>query len=257
MGFEYTSGGDPLRSLMLLWRRSVKQGRSGLTLDGIVEAAVALADTEGLEALSMRRVAERLGTGAMSLYTHVPSKSELIDLMVDTALGELYAGAAPAEKHRLDWKNAVRYIAEENRRLFERHPWMLSLAQSRPEFGPNMLRKYELELVPLDGIGLRDIEMDSCLALVLGHTEAVARSRYHAQETKRKSGMSDLEWWEKIAPLLERMLDYSPYPVSSRVGTAAGTEFQAVSDPEHQFRFGLERIIDGIEMLIGKNRGGT
>src|SRR5688500_7903620 len=90
MTLEMSGAGDPARSLPLLWRTaSARAGRSGLSVDRIVSAAIELADTDGIGALSMRRVAERLSVGAMSLYTHVPGKAELIDLMLDTVFGEV------------------------------------------------------------------------------------------------------------------------------------------------------------------------
>src|ERR687893_1769658 len=89
MTTEFTGTGDPARSIALLWREPGRAGRSGLGVDGIVAAAIELADAEGLGALTMRRVAERLGVGTMSLYTHVPAKGELLDLMLDTVLGEV------------------------------------------------------------------------------------------------------------------------------------------------------------------------
>lgn len=82
-----TGGGDPARSMALLWGTEAPprtRGRKpGLTVGGIATAAIELADTEGLEALSMRRVAQRLGVGTMSLYTYVPGKAELVDVMLD------------------------------------------------------------------------------------------------------------------------------------------------------------------------------
>ena len=72
---ERTGTGDPLRTIALLWRTGVKTGRSGLTLDAVVETAITVAAEVGIDNLSMRRIADRLGVGAMSLYTHVPGKS--------------------------------------------------------------------------------------------------------------------------------------------------------------------------------------
>ena len=83
---------DPGRSLALLWGSHTRPGRSGLTVRAIVDAAIELADAEGLDAATMRRVADKIGSGTMSLYTHVPGKTELNDLMVDTVIGELYTG---------------------------------------------------------------------------------------------------------------------------------------------------------------------
>jgi AcrR family transcriptional regulator len=83
-------GSDPARSLALLWGSHSRPGRSGLTLRGIVTAAIQLADAQGIDAVSMRHVADALEVGTMSLYTHVPGKAELVELMVDTVYGQLY-----------------------------------------------------------------------------------------------------------------------------------------------------------------------
>lgn len=88
---EHSGKGDPARSLALLWRTSERTSRKGkpdLSVDRIVRAGIEIADAEGLAALSMRRVAERLGVGTMSLYTYVPGKAELLDVMLDTVYGE-------------------------------------------------------------------------------------------------------------------------------------------------------------------------
>ena len=91
------SRGDATRTMELLWGlapRPTRGPKQGLTLEAVVDAAVALADAEGIDALSMRRVAEALGVGAMSLYTYVPGKAELVDLMLDRVYGEQLAGIA-------------------------------------------------------------------------------------------------------------------------------------------------------------------
>ena len=92
MVLEYSGGGDPKRTMALLWgigKKPTRGPKPGLSVGRIVGAAIEVADAEGLAALSMRRVADRLGIGTMSLYTYVPGKAELIDVMLDTVLGEV------------------------------------------------------------------------------------------------------------------------------------------------------------------------
>jgi AcrR family transcriptional regulator len=161
--------GDPARSLALLWGSHSKPGRSGLTVQAIVAAAIDLADEAGLNALSMRQVAERLGVGTMSLYTHIPGKAELSELMIDTAYGELYADVDEPARQPGGWRGGLSFIAARNWDLFQRHPWLLQMTGGRPVLGPNASLKYEAELRPLDGIGLSDLEMDAVLTLVLTH----------------------------------------------------------------------------------------
>jgi AcrR family transcriptional regulator len=126
--------------MALLWRTTgsgnVRTGpgpKPGLSVDVIVDAAIAVADAEGMAALSMRAVGEWLGRTAMALYTYVPSKSEVVDLMYDRALAEL-----PTDYERgAGWRAAVTSWAEDSWAFYLRHPWVLQVSQVRPVLGPN------------------------------------------------------------------------------------------------------------------------
>jgi len=251
MSTESTGRGDPDRTLALLWRHELgeKQGTRGpkqkTSVDEVVDAAVALADEDGLDAVSMRRVADRLGLGAMSIYTYVPGKSELIDLMVDAAVGEQelpeHAGGVRERLERvarLDWD------------AYRRHPWLLQVDTSRPPLGPHISDRYEWQLRAVEGIGLGDIEMDQVVTLIAGFVAGPARAAVNAERMRQTSGTTDLEWWELNAPLLDKVMDPRRYPVSGRVGTAAGEAYNAPANPDLAFEFGLARVIDGIELLI-------
>ena len=132
--------------------------RAGIDVDRIVAAAVALADAEGLAAVSMRQVAARLGVGAMTLYTHVPGKGELVDLMLDHVLGELYTDAPDVSTDEPQaWRERLTAVAQANWDLYVRHPWALHVATGRPPLGPNLLAKYERELRAVDGLGLSEV----------------------------------------------------------------------------------------------------
>jgi AcrR family transcriptional regulator len=245
---EFSGGGDPARSMALLWRTTERAGRKGLSVDRIVEAAIAVADEEGIGALTMRRVADRLGVGTMSIYTHVPAKAELIDVMLDTVLAEVTGpDHAPGP-----WRERLEQVARGLRALYLRHPWLLHVATTRPPMGPNVIAKYEHELRAVDGIGLTDIEMDAVVTLINDFVHGTVRSAIEAAEVERRTGLTDEQWWYRQAPLLERVLDPARFPLGVRVGSAAGEEHQAAVDPEHAFEFGLERVLDGIEMLVRK-----
>jgi AcrR family transcriptional regulator len=248
------SAANPAQRLALLWGAQTIAGRSGLTLKAIVTAALEIADTEGLDALSMRNVAELLGVGAMSLYTHVPGKSELIDLMIDTAYGELYESVELPSQQPGDWRDALRFIAQQNWDLYRRHPWMLQIMTGRPVLGPHTSLKYEAELRPLDNLGLSDVEMDAALTLVLTHVEGCARAQATLERTQRDTGMTDAEWWVAHAPMMDKIIDPARFPVATRVGTSAGQAHQGASNPEFALAFGLERILAGIaELIAAKN----
>ncbi|WP_026257772.1 TetR/AcrR family transcriptional regulator [Actinopolymorpha alba] len=261
MTIEHTSAGDPARSLALLWRtreRSSRKGKPELNVDRIVRAAIDLADSDGLGALSMRRVAERLGVGTMSLYTYVPGKAELIDVMVDTVYAEPASDAASTgetqDTHDTGtgggWRDRLERVARQNWSLLQRHPWLLQVGTARPVLGPNAIAKYDHELRTVDGIGLTDLEMDAVLTLVAGHVEATARLAVEVGQTARLTDLTDEQWWSAHAPILARMSDASRYPAASRVGQAVGAAYGSVHDPTQAFEFGLQRILDGIQTLV-------
>ncbi len=250
MTSQKRSSDDPARRLALLWGSQTNPGRSGLTLKAIVTAAIEIADADGMEALSMRNVAERLGVGTMSLYTHVPGKSELIDLMLDTAYGELYTAVEEPSQQAGGWREALRFIARQNWNLLRKHPWMLQITPGRPVLGPHVSLKYEAELRPLDSLGLSDIEMDMTLTLILTHVEGCARAQAALDRTQRDTGMTDAEWWVIQAPVLDKIIDPTRFPVAARVGTSTGEAYQSASNPEYALTFGIDRIVSGIDELI-------
>jgi AcrR family transcriptional regulator len=240
-----TGAGDPARTLRLLWRDPAavpRHGpRQGLTVSQVVDAATALADAEGLDAVTMRRVATSLGVVPMTLYTYVPGKAELLDLMLDST----YTRMTRAHTAGQPWRQRLTAIAAENRALFEAHPWAAAISTVRPPLGPGLIAKYEHELSALDGLGLDDVQMDDALTHLLIFVQAWARAAADAR-SNRESGMDDEQWWAAHAPLLEEVLDPVAYPLAARVGTAAGTAHGAAYDPEHAYQFGLQVILDGL-----------
>ncbi|MCK7622389.1 TetR/AcrR family transcriptional regulator [Streptomyces sp. RS10V-4] len=258
MPTERTSSGDPARTLQLLWRDAPaapdrRRGpRRGLSIDAVIDAATAIADTEGLDALTMRRVAKDLGVVPMTLYTYVPGKAELLDLMLDAA----YARMPRTDTTGRPWRQRVTALAEENKALFARHPWAATVSTARPPLGPGQMAKYEHELSALDGLGLTDVEMDDCLAHLLAFVQASARAAADARAARHDSPMNDQEWWEANAPLLARVLDEKTYPTAVRVGAAAGAAHGSAYDPDHAYAFGLERVLDAFAALIDRGTGG-
>ncbi|MEU5261213.1 TetR/AcrR family transcriptional regulator [Amycolatopsis sp. NPDC021455] len=246
--------GDPRRAIELLWGVSPPPRRGPkpkLTTADVVKAAVALADADDIEAVTIRRVAEQLGVSPMSLYTYVPGRAELLDLMIDHVHGEL---RAPEEG--LGWRAALTAIAEDQWALFHRHPWLPQVTTSRSALGPNTFAKYEHELRAVEGIGLGDVEMDAVVTLVTGLVRTTARSSLDNARLVRATGMTDAQWWERAAPVLAEIpaADAAHYPISSRVGQAAGEAHNAAENPAYAFRFGLARVLDGIEALVSERQ---
>lgn len=253
MATEYTGTGDPARSMALLWGIQDKPKRGPkpkLTAAQIAQAAIALADAEGLEAVSMRRIADHLGgVTAMSLYTYVPGKGELLDLMLDTVLGEM---TAPIQGD--DWRFRLEQVARQGRDLYLRHPWLLQIAGARPVLGPNLIAKYDRDLTTIEGLGLTDIQMDLIISTIGDYVHGAARWAIDAAQAEKQTGMSDDQWWEAHSPLLEKVFDGKSYPVATRVGETAGKEYGA-GDPERSFEFGLQRLLDGVSALIAEDPG--
>lgn len=255
MATAFTGTGDPARSMALLWRDrepgAPRRGpRPGLDVDRIVAAAVALADAEGLAALSMRRVAADLGVAAMTLYTHLPGKGELVDLMLDSVLGELYPGEPDAADPAPGWRAALTAVARANWDLFVRHPWALHVATGRPPLGPNLMAKYERELRAVDGLGLSELQMDLLVTLVNDFVQGTVGGVQEKVEAQRATGTTEREWWEATAPYVDRVFDAARFPTVARVGPVAGEALQAAYDPERSFAFGLDRLLDGIDVLV-------
>jgi AcrR family transcriptional regulator len=251
MPTERSSAGDPARTLQLLWREpgaadSRRGPRQGLSVERVAAAAIALADTDGLGSVTMRAVAQVLGVVPMSLYTYVPGKAELLDLMLDTVYHQMPRGDLSGKP----WRERLAAVAQENRDLFTLHPWIAEVSTSRPPLGPGLMAKYEHELQAFEDLGLDDVEMDAALTFLLGFVQAAARSAAEAAAARQDSAMSEEQWWAANAPLLTRVFDETKYPTASRVGAAAGAAHGAAYDPDHAYTFGLQRVVDGLGALI-------
>lgn len=243
MTTDATRESEPSRSMALLWRTpessAVRRGPgSSLDVDRIVAAAVRLADAEGLLAVSMRRVATEVGIPAMTLYGHVPGKGELIDLMLDSTLGELY----PDEETPTagNWRARVAAVARENRRFLLRHPWVLSVGRPLP--GPNRMRKYEIELRAVDGMGLSEVQMDLLVALLDGFVRGTVDGGPRREESTQGGR-------EAVAPYSEQVFDPERFPTAARVAPMTGEDPPAAAS-DRAFEFGLDRLLDGIGILM-------
>ncbi|MDO9455680.1 TetR/AcrR family transcriptional regulator C-terminal domain-containing protein [Nocardioides sp.] len=248
---------DPDPMLPLLWRGLVDQPAAApkrgpkqkVSVDEVVDAGVEVADTEGLAALSMRGLAQRLGLGAMSLYTYVPGRDELVVLMVDQVLGRGDRPTLPADVRR-----RLELVAETALADYLAHPWLLEVAGLRAWLGPHAADRYEWQLTAVDGLGLGDVEMDQTVALLDGIAATTARAVQEVRAAERRSGLTELQWWEANADALGEAMAGRDYPLAGRVGQAAGELYQAATDPDRQFRFGLARIVDGLLVHLDREK---
>lgn len=236
-----TRTGDPLQLLQLMWAPATKVGRTGTTVGALTQAAIELADDSGLEALTMRAVAERAGIGAMTLYGYVPGKAELVELMLDQLAATTYDGHdLPAA--RTGWREGLRHVAERNYVHTVQHAWAANIAPARPILGPGNCLKYEAELTPLDGIGLSDRDMEQALATVLGMTSAAARWQLGLQRVRADSHLSDEQWWALSQPILGSAIEGMDLPISRRVGQTTAS----AGDPHASLKAGLMLFLDGL-----------
>ncbi|MFE9118205.1 TetR/AcrR family transcriptional regulator [Streptomyces sp. NPDC007172] len=260
----FAGQGDARRSMALLWRSASSRGtraapgpKPGLDVDTIVAAGIAVADEQGMAALSMRAVGTWLGRTAMALYTYVPSKSELVDLMHDRVLAELpteYDTAA-------GWREAIADWAEDTWAFYLRHPWVLQVSQARPVLGPGEYTQLETVVRIMGGVGLDPLRTRRVIAVLFQFIRGMARIAAERRQAAPETGVSDEEWWaERTALLAEVAPDFAErFPALAALeshATAAaaddGREELADTTPylereaREAFRTGLELVLDGI-----------
>lgn len=214
--------------------------------DQITAAAVAIADAEGIEAVSMRRVAQQFGTGAASLYRYFDNKDELLDLMLDAVLGEQLP-----TPHTGDWRHDLREVAYGTRRMIRRHPWAAALTAGRPILGPNSLRCTEHALAALDGLPLdADQSMtaiETLLAFVRGHTmKEVAES-----EAIRRSGQDFAQYIASQARYAQTVATSGLYPRLTRYWVEASLPHSPDREAR-TFEEGLTSVIDGFDAQLSQ-----
>lgn len=233
----------------LLWTPDTAPGRSGTTVSAVTDAAIRMADAEGLEAVTMRALAARLGIGAMTVYSYVPGRVELVELMLDQVAAHTYDGR-PLPGAAPDWRAGMERVVDANWAMHQAHPWVGDVAPGRPVLGPGVTEKYDVELASLDGIGLTDVEMNHVLTAVVGLVAHAARWARTLDATRRDTAMSDEQWWQAVGPALGAAMRGRTFPLAERVGTAVGEELAVSDDPEASMRYGVGRLLDGVDAWL-------
>ncbi len=240
------AGIDEFKLIGLLWRESPVSPRSGISTQSITALAIGLADSEGLHAVTIRRLAQEAGVTAMALYPHIGGRAELVELMLDQVAGTIYETVTLSES--ADWRDRITTIAEANWTSCHAHPWITDLAVGRPVPGPGASAKYEAELRALDGIGLTDIEMEHTLTALLALVQGTARAALAARDSRQPGEEHDTDWWANIEPALTAAIgDQARFPIASRVSRSLGQETGKANDPEGAYRRGIGLFLDGIE----------
>lgn len=233
-----------------VWARPDTRRRPALTREAIVEAAVRIADAEGLDAVSIRRVAAELAARTMSLYTHIDSKADLLDLMADHIAGEvLVDGALPP-----DWREAISLISRKEREAAHRHPWAGDLLNQRTHamIGPNGLRHLEQSMAAVSGLRLDPAETWRVIAAINDYVFGYVVREVREREIARRDGLSGTERQALIRPYLQRLID------SGELVTIAPLLRDGVPIAGDDFEQGLNWLLDGIERQYGERaRGAT
>lgn len=239
--------------LARLWRlrTTSRLGRPAvLDVEAVVAAAIRLADRDGLGGVSLPKVAEALGCTPMSLYRHAGSKAELLELMRDAA-----SGPAPPIGVDQGWRVGVRAWATAQWEVFERHPWLAQLPLSGPPRGPHAVSWMEACLRPL-----RATELDwgaklGVLVLVGGYVRSADLTRQQLAEGRRGSGLDQAQATEAYGAALARLVDQEVFPevaalFSSQTFASPPPSGDAGADPDPDFTFGLELILDGVAAAV-------
>lgn len=237
----------PVPSVWVRERRRREQ--PALSADRIVAEAVRLLDEEGLDALSMRGLGARLGAGATSLYRHVASKDELIELVVDEVYGEV---EVPGHADPAAWRDGLARCAGSLRAMILRHPWVASVLGQvgLAELGPNLLRRSEAMLALVRGAGFPPGEAERVLDTLIAYVVGIATSEAAYLSLLARSGRSEQELTGTLRRAAEEALDGHPL---------LREEFTARSgDPlrirEEGFAYGLDRVLDGLEARLAALR---
>jgi AcrR family transcriptional regulator len=264
---ESAAGGKaPLPAgLDLLWGRrgAGKRGpRPGLSADAIVDAAIRLADAEGLEGVSMARVAAELGFTPMSLYRYVASKEELLQLMWNGSA----RGAEGLVLEGDGWRAKLRNWAIVQRDMLDRHPWLTQMPMAAPPMAPNSMVFVELGLGAMDGTALADADKLRAIGLISSYTLSEARMANDERRAEKEQGAPA---WTYDA-LLRELADEATYPRLYKIawtppdsgdGPAGGGPDSGGPDSggpagppseREEFLFGIDRILDGIAAYMDR-----
>ncbi|MGW8355146.1 TetR/AcrR family transcriptional regulator C-terminal domain-containing protein [Streptomyces wedmorensis] len=219
-----------------------------LSRERLVAASLELADAEGLNALTMRRVATALGVSTMTLYRHVPGKAELVRLMTDAACGEVPLGPVPA-----DWRTGLEQGARWLRAVYRRHRWMAHAMASftRPVATPNAMAYTEWVLRSLRGTRLSAADKLHAHLLIFAYVQGLSMADDLEEQARQDTGISDGEWMEQNEPRFDAIQAGGSYPELASVTSEGGFGL----DLETLFEFGLRRTLEGIAALIDETSG--
>lgn len=210
----------------------------------VVAAAVALADEQGLGKVSMRAVARSLGVGTMTLYSHVPGREELIDLMIESAYGELELPGPD-----LDWRPALETYARAQWTMLRAHPWLLDINPWRMPLGPHVLTAQDVGARCLVDTGLSGTQVVEILGVIDNAISGAARSAVAEADDERREGEDYESYWTGANRFWEERFDPERFPSMTRLWTVGAYDTAATP-----FDLRLGGLLDTVELLIDNAR---
>jgi AcrR family transcriptional regulator len=250
MPVEHLPAEEP--TIASVWTRPRRAGRSSTALsrEQIVTGAVELLDEEGISALSMRKLGARLGSGATSIYWHVPSKDELVELVVDEVYGELTVPELVSDDPTSPaaWRAAATEYADGVRSMILRHPWMSGLLGEAglSYLGPNFMRLSEGMLGLFRSAGFSLLAANDAISAISAFVVGMASGEASMLTAIARSGKDEQEWVAALMPAAERAARDYPHLrelYAAYQAQVAGPE----AEREDGFAYGLGLILDGLE----------
>jgi AcrR family transcriptional regulator len=221
----------------LIWERIERRGNGEFPsiVDRIVRVAMDLADREGIDAISMRRIASELGSGVMSLYYYVPSKGDLLDLLLDAAIG----GVELPERVSGYWRRDLRLVAVQMRACLKRHAWLSGLLNKRPAIGPNRFRQFEFALSVVSSLSPNIRVMRQMIASLYIFTLGFVTVELSEGEILRRAGFDKMS-----APYVEKLIATGRFPNLERMRREGDRP-----PGDEAFNGSLELVLEGIASL--------
>ena len=237
---------DLRRRSELLWdnRTPATRGpKAGLTPDDVVQAAMQIADEDGLSAVTMQAVAARIGFTTMATYRYFPNKEALFDAIVDAGLG---SPPRPTEP-RAHWREEIAQWSRAKRAMLCARPWLAELPFVAAPHGPNWLSWLEALTVPLASTGLSSPDIGEMLGVVDGFTRGASDTAVSLARSRAR-GMSDQQWAAAVGADLGRAIGDPRFPQFAAVLTTPPNGRPRTM--EESFEFCLQRVLDGIELYV-------
>jgi AcrR family transcriptional regulator len=250
-GRDDPPGAGAWRGVELLWDlggqpEPAARRSTALDREQIVRAAVRIADAEGIDAVTMRRVAQQLNTGAMSLYRHVPDKDALVSMMIETVLGDAM-GEQPRPAG--NWRESLRAMAQSTWRISQQHRWYPEASITHPPMTPNGVAGLEWALSVFDGYDLDIMTRMQFVGSVHHLALHAALDRAIEEEARQRRGVSAEEAFQAAAPILEKLTSSGRYP---HVAAFFAAVSQLEGDEEDWVLAGVDLILDGIEGRLAR-----